>query len=62
MLFSPEGESFQGRRPALKFMIEQNNPKEKVEEMRGLLKFEGWDYDPRLPENNLDITNILVFL
>ena len=50
LLFSPEGDTFQGRRPALKFMIEKNYPEEKIEEMRELMKFEGYYFDARLPE------------
>merc|ERR1740122_542099 len=50
-LLSPENHHFQGRRPALKFMIEQNFPDEKIEEMRRCFKHDGWLEDETLPLN-----------
>ena len=49
-LLSPEGRMLQGRRVALKYMIDENYPKDKIEEMRALLKFDGWLSDSKLPE------------
>ena len=49
-LLSPEGRMFQGRRVALKFMIDQKYPKKKIEEMRALLRHDGWLSDSKLPE------------
>ena len=50
-LMSPNGKFFPGRRPALKFMIEEKYPEEQIREMRKCLKFDGWLHDKNLPEN-----------
>ena len=50
-LLSPEGKIFQGRRMALKYMIEKNFPKEDIEAMRKCLKHDGWMQDSALPTN-----------
>ena len=47
---SPEGRMFQGRRAALKYMIDEKYPMEKIDEMRGFLKYDGWLSDSKLPE------------
>ena len=39
---SPEGKMFQGRRTALKYMINVKYPKTKIEEIRDSLKYDGW--------------------
>ena len=49
-LLSPEGKMFQGRRAALKYMIDQKYPKENIEEIRDSLKYDGWLSDLKLPE------------
>ena len=41
---------FQGRRAALKYMIDQKYSYEKIEEMRSYLKHDGWLTDTKLPE------------
>ena len=46
---SPEGRMFQGRRAALKYMIDEKYPEEKIDEMRSYLKYDGWLTDPKLP-------------
>ena len=48
---SPAGKCFYGRRPALKFMIEQNFPEEQIRDMRNCLEFDGWMQDETLPTN-----------
>ena len=50
-LLSPDGQIFQGHRAALKFMIEEENPEEDVNEMRNCLKYYGWSTHEDLPEN-----------
>ena len=50
-LISPEGKIFQGRRPALKFMIKKEYPEKQIRAMRKCLKNDGWTQDPALPIN-----------
>ena len=49
LLLSPEERYFSGYRYALKFLIENNNPEETIEDMRQCMKFDGWLQDPKLP-------------
>merc|ERR1719392_666503 len=41
--------TFQARRSALKYMIDEKYPEKEIEEMRRYLKYEGWQSDPNLP-------------
>ena len=50
-LLSPEQRCFSGYRSALKFLIENNQEDDTIEEMRGCMKFDGWCQDPKLPAN-----------
>ena len=49
-VMSPEGIIFNGRRMALKFMIENQYPLDQIEEMRGTLKHDNWVSDSALPD------------
>ena len=46
----PSGKSFQGRRAALKHMIENGADVDEVEIMRSMLDYEGWHISDLLPE------------
>ena len=50
-IMTPNGKIFQGRRQALKCMIEERYPEAEIFEMRNSLEFEGWLCDPSLPED-----------
>ena len=49
-LLSPDGKQLEGRRKALHYMVLNNFPLEEVEEMRSLLKHDGWEEDDHLPQ------------
>ena len=49
-LLSSDGQIFQGKRSALEHMIKNNYPEEKITEMRGLLKYDGWKSHQDLPQ------------
>ena len=46
----PNGKSFQGRRAALKYMIEKGADVDEIEIMRSMLDYEGWHVSELLPE------------
>ena len=46
----PNGKSFQGRRAALKYMIEKGADVDEIEIMRSMLDYEGWHISNLLPE------------
>ena len=48
---SPNGKLIQGRRMALKYMIQQNYPVDQIAEMKTCLKVDGWYDDERLPRD-----------
>ena len=48
-VMSPEGKWFQGKRSALKYLIEFKYPEDKIEEFRACLVSDGWKNDPILP-------------
>ena len=50
-LISPDGRFHPSRRTALKFLLEGNYPKEKIEEMRECLKHDGYLKHELLPKN-----------
>ena len=50
-LMSPNGQLIQGRKLALKYMIQQNYLDDQIAEMKACLKVEGWSDDERLPKN-----------
>merc|ERR1740129_1670855 len=50
-LMSPNGHLIQGRRLALKYMIQQNYPEDQIADMKACLKVEGWSDNERLPKN-----------
>ena len=56
-LLSPEGKIFQGRRAALKFMIDKKFPKEQISDMRNCLIHDGWSSHEDLPHNWFYKTN-----
>ena len=50
-LMSPNGKLIQGRRMALKYMIQQNYPVDQIAEMKACLKVEGWSDNEQLPKD-----------
>ena len=48
---SPDGVAHLGKEAALKYMIINKYPEEKIEEMRNLCQYEGWFSDPGLPRD-----------
>ena len=46
---SPEGKWFQGKRSALKYLIELKYPEDKIQEFRLCLHSDGWKNNPALP-------------
>ena len=48
-VMSPEGKWFQGKRSALKYLIEFKYPEDKIQEFRACLHSEGWKNSPVLP-------------
>jgi len=49
-LMSPNGKLIQGRRMALKYMIQQNFHEDQIAEMKACLKVEGWSDTEELPK------------
>ena len=49
-LLSPDGRFHASRRAALKFLVDEKYSDEKIEEMRGMLKHDGWLKHEHLPE------------
>ena len=56
-LLSPEGKLFQGRRAALKFMIDKKFPSDQIREMRKCLIHDGWSSHEDLPHDWFYKTN-----
>ena len=51
LLLSPSGQTFRGKREALRYLIENGHSQDEVEEMRNLLGKDGWVSHHQLPEN-----------
>ena len=51
LLLSPSGQTFRGKREALRYLIENGHSQDEVEEMRNLLGKDGWISHDQLPEN-----------
>ena len=49
-VLSPGGKEYKNRRLALQAMILQDYPNTDIEEMRKLLRYEGWNESPYLPD------------
>ena len=51
ILISPSGQTFRGKREALRHLIEKGHPEDMIVEMRNLLAKDGWISDQKLPVN-----------
>ena len=51
MLLAPTGDTFRGKREALRWMLKNNHSQDKISQMRNLLSTDGWKFHERLPEN-----------
>ena len=52
-LRSPDGHVLQGKKKALKFMVNEKYPSDQIEGMRNVLKGDGWQPSPHLPQDSM---------
>ena len=51
MLVTPAGETFRGKRKALRWMLQNKYDQEQISKMRNLLSSDGWNFHEKLPNN-----------
>ena len=51
MLLAPTGDTFRGKREALRWMLKNNCSPDQISQMRQLLTTDGWNFHEKLPQS-----------